>query len=416
MNVNINNNADKSKMEVLSISSFSSSESGSESSELSDFSDFSSESDKLNKSTKLDDSESAISVNEFISKDFVKLCKDYDYIPTIHPKTRRIIVLGDIHGDMKLAIKMLKIGKVISIDSDENIEWIGEDTIVVQVGDQIDRCRPHSINSLSCNIFGSTIDDEASDIKILKLFTELHYKAKIKGGKVISLLGNHELMNSLGSLEYVSKMNFDEFNDYIDSNNPSLKFQSGEEARRHAFKPGNDMAILMGCTRVSCVVIGSNLFVHAGMIDTILDELKVKKRDDLEKIDIKVRKWLLGLINKEYVKHIINSNNESMFWNRILGNIPHNISNDNPECIKHIKNVVKILQIGHIIVGHTPQSFLHGHGINGICDNKIWRVDNASSSAFHGYDKKYLTTGKIDINRTPQVLEILDDDQFNILK
>ena len=319
------------------------------------------------------------SVNEFITNDFVKLCKNYDYVPTIHPKTRRIIVLGDIHGDGKLAIDLLKIGKVISVDSDENIEWIGGDTVVVQVGDQIDRCRPHSVNSLECNMFGSTIDDEASDIKIMKLFTELHYKAKEHGGKVISLLGNHELMNSLGYMDYVSKKNFDDFNDYIDTNNPTIKFHSGEDARRHAFKPGNEMAIFMGCTRVSCLIIGSNLFVHAGIIDTILDEMKVKKKSDIENIDVTVRKWLLGLINKEYVKHIINSSDKSMFWTRVLGNIPYNISNDNPECDDHLKNVVNILQIGHIIIGHTPQSFLHGHGINGICDNKIWRVDNASS-------------------------------------
>lgn len=375
-------------------------------------------SDNLESTTNLSDGslDSTNLVNEFISKDFVELCKNYDYIPTIQPKTRRIIVLGDIHGDIKLAYKLLKIGKVISVDSNKNIKWIGGDTVVVQVGDQIDRCRPYSINSLKCNMAGSTKDDEASDVKILELFTELHYKAKEHGGKVISLLGNHELMNSMGHMDYVSKMNLDEFDNYIDEKNPTIKFKSGEDARLYAFKPGNKYAVFMGCTRVSCVIIGSNLFVHAGIIDTILDEMKVKKKNDLENIDITVRKWLLGLINKNYIEHIIKPSDKSMFWNRILGNIPYNVSNDNPECINYLKNVVKILTIGHIIIGHTPQSFIHGHGINGICDNKIWRVDNGSSAAFHGFDKIHSTTGKVDKNREPQVLEILEDTQFNVLK
>lgn len=407
-NHEITSSAEIDNSEILSLSSSSNSSSISSGLQLSEFNSF---------SDNPDNTHSKNDVNEFILQDFVKLCKNYEYIPSIHPKTRRIVVLGDIHGDEKLALEMLKIGKVISIDSDENIEWIGGDTVVVQVGDQIDRCRPHSVDSLSCNVFGSTINDEASDIKIMKLFTELHYKAKKYEGKVISLLGNHELMNSLGYMDYVSKMNFSEFNDYIDMNNPSLKFNSGEDARRHAFKPGNEMAVFMGCTRVSCLIIGSNLFVHAGIIDIIMDKLKIKKRNDVENIDITVRKWLLGLINKEYVKHIINASEKSMFWTRILGNIPYDVSNENTECIDHIKNVLSVLEIGHIIVGHTPQSFLHGHGINGICNDKIWRVDNGSSSAFHGYDKKYdKETGNVDENRKPQVLEILDDSQFNILK
>jgi hypothetical protein len=353
--------------------------------------------------------------NEFITDDFVKLCKNYDYIPTVQPKTRRIIALGDIHGDYPLVLKLLKIGKVIDIDGADNINWIGGDTIVVQVGDQIDSCRPKSINA-DCNIEGSTINDEGNDILILQFFTDLHYKAKEHGGQVISLLGNHELMNVTGYMDYVSKMNLDKFKDYKDDKKPELKFNTEKEARYHAFKPGNEFGTYLGCTRVSCVIIGSNLFVHAGIIDSILDELKVKKQKDIESIDIKIRKWLLGLINKEYIKHIINGSEKSMFWTRILGNIPHNMSSENNKCIEHIGNVVKILQIGKIVIGHTPQSFIHGQGINSVCDNSVWRVDNGSSHAFHGFDKDYLATGKININREPQVLEILNDTQFNILK
>src|SRR5437868_5534500 len=163
--INKNNN----DLEILSLSFSSLEDSSSLSSSLSSSSSSSSSSSLSDKNDNNNNFDTKNSVNDFVSKDFVNLCKNYDYIPTIHPKTKRIIVLGDIHGDKKLAIKLLKIAKVISVDEDENITWIGGDTVVVQVGDQIDRCRPHSINSLSGNIFGSIVDNEESDIKIMKL-------------------------------------------------------------------------------------------------------------------------------------------------------------------------------------------------------------------------------------------------------
>jgi hypothetical protein len=57
---------------------------------------------------------------------------------SIFPPVKRIIVLGDIHGDYNMMIELLKLAKVI----DDKDNWIGDETYVVQVGDQIDRCRP----------------------------------------------------------------------------------------------------------------------------------------------------------------------------------------------------------------------------------------------------------------------------------
>ena len=70
--------------------------------------------------------------------DIEKICKDYDKVPHIFPAVNRIIAIGDIHGDLDLCKEYLKVGKVI----DDNMNWIGGDTVVVQVGDQVDRCRP----------------------------------------------------------------------------------------------------------------------------------------------------------------------------------------------------------------------------------------------------------------------------------
>ncbi len=328
-------------------------------------------------------------------------CSEYVDLPLmIQPSAKRIIVLGDIHGDYKLMLDMLKLANVI----DRNKKWIGKDTIVVQVGDQIDNCRP-AINK-KCN---EIIDeqDEDSDIKILEYMYKLHLQALKQGGQVISLLGNHELMNSMGITEYVSKQNMygETMKKYAQENNVDISM-----ARKHAFMPNNKYGKFLGCTRLSCVIIGKNLFVHGGLIDKFMAMMKLKNTKDLEYVDDIVRGWLLGVIETEQAQELL-THPDSLFWTRILGNLKNNDKN----CDKYIENVLQYMKIGKIIIGHTPQSFMHNHGINSVCDNKIWRVDNGSSKAFDKYDTHYVNFGTINEYRKPQVLEIINDNVFRVI-
>jgi Icc-related predicted phosphoesterase len=342
---------------------------------------------------------------------FEQYCKNYKYLPTVLPKARRIVAIGDIHGDYRLCIKLLKIAQVI----DNNLNWIGGDTIVVQVGDQIDRCRPY--NGKNCSLQETTLDDEHSDIKILKFFTKLDKIAQknVPPGKVISLLGNHELLNVQGYFNYVSYEGISKFDNYKDPSNPNLLFESGQEARKYSFRPGNEYSKFLACTRLGAVIIGSNLFVHAGIIDHFIKQLNLENVNDLEDINIKIQKWLLGLIDKKYVDDIINGTQYSMFWNRILGNLPKDVSLKDPRCANYITEALRIFNVDSMIIGHTPQSFINNDKINSTCSNKVWRVDNGSSKAFNIFDHEYIKTGKITDSRKPQVLEILNDDTFNVL-
>jgi hypothetical protein len=69
-----------------------------------------------------------------------------------------------------------------------------------------------------------------------------------------------------------------------------------------------------------------------------------------------------------------------------------------------------------MFIGHTPQSFSYSENINSTCDNSVWRVDNGSSKAFDKFDNEYNETGRVTKNRKAQVLEILNDTEFNILQ
>lgn len=335
---------------------------------------------------------------------FKELCPNYPYLPTILPASERIIALGDIHGDYELAIKLLKIARVI----DDSVNWIGGDTTVVQVGDQNDRCRPYHNN---CAYPDETVDDEASDIKIFKLFTNLHKQAIKEGGAVFSLFGNHEYMNHMGNMSYVSFKGLKEFENYEDPEIPGKIIKNGLHGRKYAFSPGKEIAKFMACTRQSILIIGSNLFVHAGVLPEYLMEINVNNRDDLSKINIDIRKWLLGKINSEYVEEIINGSKYSMFWTRLLGKIPPGTSLDDPQCLR-MTPALELLQVDRMLFGHTPQFYENKTGINSSCDNKLIKLDTGSSKAFakfvHPEMKEFVK---------PQVVEILrDGEEINILK
>lgn len=329
-------------------------------------------------------------------------CPNYKYIPTIIEKKRRIIAIGDLHGDYELTIKILLLAKII----DKNLNWIGKDSVVVQTGDKVDGFRPNSINDKNDN---GTADE---DIKILNFFYELNLKAEKYNGAVYSLLGNHEIMNVLGDLRYVSKKSLLEFAEYQDDKiifkekfSKLSDIDRGIVARKYAFQPGNKYATFLGCANIGCIIIGSFLFAHAGIVPEFMNNYSIKNRNDIINFNNEIRKWLLGKSDNDKVKNMI-SNNNSPFWSRLLGYIPNNIPSDNDLC-KPLNQVLDLIKIKHMVIGHTPQM----EGISSTCYKKnkpsLFKIDIGASRAF---DKFKNNTTNI------QVLEILNDGEFiNIL-
>jgi hypothetical protein len=358
-------------------------------------------------------------ITDFESEDnkiFNKYCSGYKYFPIILPARnddQDIIVIGDLHGDFELTLKTLRIAKVI----DTNNKWSGGDTYVIQVGDQVDNCRPldKKCDEKDDSILSSYSGEIAEDVYVLKFLTELNKQANEKGGAVISLLGNHEIMNVNGNMNYVSYNDLEKFKNYKDADNPNLSFSTGKNARIHAFKPGNEYAKFLACTRLPALIIGSYIFVHAGFIQGFLKEVDIKNRYDLYKISIIIRKWLLGLINKNNVINIIKSKPYSLFWDRVLGGIPPNLNNNDPLCEKHLKNVLQLFDVKSMFIGHTPQSFTHHHGINKTCGNQLWRVDFGGSFGFNKFDNQYNDNKNIIDYRHAQVLKIRGDNREPVI-
>jgi hypothetical protein len=91
----------------------------------------------------------------------------------------RIVAVGDVHGDLNSFVAILKAAQIL----DGNGKWSGGNSILVQTGDVLDR--------------GS------QGRQSLDLLMQLEQQAPKQGGRVYTLLGNHEVMNLMGDLRYV---------------------------------------------------------------------------------------------------------------------------------------------------------------------------------------------------------------------
>jgi Calcineurin-like phosphoesterase len=100
-----------------------------------------------------------------------------------HPSAQsssRLIAIGDIHGAYDEFVSILiRTGLV-----DAQQRWTGEHATLVQTGDFTDR--------------GPGVR------KVMDLLMTLEQKAKFERGEVVTLLGNHEVINIIGDLRYVT--------------------------------------------------------------------------------------------------------------------------------------------------------------------------------------------------------------------
>ena len=361
---------------------------------------------------------------------------------------RDIIAIGDIHGDIQLMLDTLKIGGLIQLinlnnsnaikiirkdkkDTIEYYEWIGGNKIVVQVGDQIDRCRPTTNGFNNCKEQDTTYQDEASDIEILLFFTKLHQKALVEGGAVYSLLGNHELMNIIGDISYVSYKNFDQLqiedreeNVIIDeitkvinkTNNNSIDHNI--QRRKNIFRPGGILAKFIACTRYSILIVNGYLFVHGGVLDSFRRHYN-KKKQDFDLLNNEIKKFMSDDKNSDLnfykrILHFIFHTDYSPFITRDLTKVTKDI-----EPCTHVETIIKHYGLKGIIIGHTPQN----NGINSTCNikgkNTLFKIDVASSKAFYIENNipGKAQVLKINNNDTTEVLQFRNgiDNTFGII-
>lgn len=383
-----------------------------------------------------------------------------NYLSTAHhklhilPPARRIIVIGDIHGDLDVAVKCLILaGCIATIDppeikSIENMDaffkslvWTGTDTQVVQLGDQIDRVRPRrwDRNSISQT---EAHDDEGSTLEIFYLFWHLNHlaqQARPQAGAVHCIIGNHEIMNVEGDFSYVSSAEFNSFKNHLahvyypNSKFPyhsrtlknthetrkSKSLPVGYRERLYAFSPTGLCSNFMAQNYYTLLQIGNWLFCHGS------PTLSTFASYEIDLINTITSMYLLGLDSQDsnrieyHFDKIMNNDASSriptsLIWSRTFGEIQPSQSEhalttmlDNILATYNEKNNNTLRQnkATHIAIGHTPQ--IHDNeqlGINSTCHGRVWRCDVGMSKAFTNKDNS-------NKKRKIQVLEIIDNKQ-----
>ena len=272
--------------------------------------------------------------------------------PSTLESPERLVGFADVHGDYDAAVSVLKLAGLI----DDDLQWSGGETVVVQTGDQLDRG-----------------DGEQA---ILDLFEGLSEQAWDAGGGFYPLLGNHETMNVQLDLRYVTQGGFDDFADteYDASDAFYDDYTELQRGRVAAFRPGGPYAtILAGHNLV--MQVGGTVFVHGGILPEHAEA-------GLQTINDEVRAWMLGEA-EEPDRWIGDA--DAPVWTRVYSD---DDDDDASKACDWLEEALDILGADRMVVGHTVQDMP-----NPACNDRVWRVDVGMAEYYGG---------------TPAAVEVVD--------
>ncbi|GIL72967.1 hypothetical protein Vretimale_4613 [Volvox reticuliferus] len=285
--------------------------------------------------------------------------------PTYVTATGRIVAIGDLHGDLDKAVEALKLGRVISVTDEGEVAWVGGDTIVVQLGDVLDR--------------GDV------EIGIVNLLRYLDVEARKCGGAVFMLNGNHESLNVCGDFRYVTPGAFAESALYAGLSESDLKdWQLVAKVRYSLFKPGGDLAKEFA-RNPTVLVVNDTVFAHGGL-------LPIHVEYGIERLNTEVAAWMRGDQqpdgNKCPPPFLAMGDANSVMWNRTLSKERFATPYERYHACRALQQALAKVRGKRLVVGHTPQL----SGVNCECENQVWRIDVGMSYGV--------------LNRPVQVLEI----------
>ncbi|CAM6099220.1 unnamed protein product [Calypogeia fissa] len=315
----------------------------------------------------------------------------------VYAPGRRIVAIGDVHGDLPRTEWALQLAGVLSADGLGR--WIGGSTVLVQVGDILDRGQ--------------------DEIAILSLLHNLSQQAQRRGGAVFQINGNHETMNVEGDFRFVEPGGFEEAEDfteyceevhdgdyeaafagwYIASKKrkatrlcPSIvswifnpmKMQKGAAARAFLFSPGGPLARKLSQHGVVLKVNGW-LFAHGGVLPHHVEY-------GLKRLNEEVTQWMRGdqsqASNQTQLPFMAIRGYDSVVWSRLYSRDDNFSPQDKLKAQAVLEATLEAVGAKALVVGHTPQPY----GANCECKGQVWRIDVGMSSGV--------------LNAEPEVLEM----------
>jgi len=238
-----------------------------------------------------------------------------------------LVAVGDLHGDLTQALAVLRLAGVV----DDDGHWAGGRATLVQTGDTTDRGP----------------DSKA----LLDLMRRLADEAEAEGGRVVALLGNHEVMNLTGDWRYVHPGDLEAF--------------GGAEARRRALALDGPYGGWLKGLPVAAD-LGDAIFVHGG----IRPGLAVRGVDRLNQ---EARDSLMGATPTSTAAEILGP--EGPLWFRDYVSAPES------EACPALARALDALGRDRMVVGHTTR---RDGRIQTRCGGRLHVIDIGISRAYGG--------------------------------
>ena len=306
-------------------------------------------------------------------------------VPADAQPAPRIVAVGDLHGDYDAWIAIARAARLV----DSSGRWAGGRTTLVQLGDVTDR-GPDSL-------------------KIIRNLQQLQKDAAKAGGRVAVLLGNHEAMNLVGDLRYVTPGEFAAFADnrsparrervYMASRqaleaaaratNPNIKPSEVREQwlartplgwveHRQAWGPNGELGRWVRANP-AVLKIGDTLFVHGGISAEYaplgIDEINRRASAALASADSKPGSiledpfgplWYRGLVTRDPK---LDPDGAAASAGKVR-----------PPIEQELAAVLAATGAKRIVVGHTPSL----QGIIIGADGRLIRADSGISRYYGG--------------------------------
>ena len=240
--------------------------------------------------------------------------------PTPVVLDQRVVALGDLHADLAQTLAALRLAGVV----DEQAHWSGGTDILVQTGDQTDR-GPDSL-------------------AILQLLVRLETEAEAAGGRVVALIGNHEVMNTHGDWRYVTP--------------DDVAAYGGVEARARDFS-ADGMSGQFVRNHDAVALVGDTVFVHGGIHPDWAEK-------GIDAINAEVR---IGIDHPEH--EAVGA--DGPLWFRGYAQAPE------PDVCEPLDDALRSLGARRMVMGHTVQA---SGEVTTRCDGKLALIDVGLASYY----------------------------------
>lgn len=256
--------------------------------------------------------------NEDADQFTFQLRNDYKIPPNTYPRAEKLLAISDFEGNFDAFYSLLITNKVM----DKAYNWTYGDGHLVIAGDMMDR----GVNVTQC----------------LWLLYKLEQAAEKVGGQVHFILGNHEVMNLHGVIDYVDPKYLAVAMEIADNPDPRNAYVSLMSKKQELVKWMYSKNIMEK--------IGDILFVHGGISEELVkSDLNLQKINDTAR-KLYTKNFALAPIKDENVR-LINGRKGPLWYRGMAVKHGKHYDKASPEIVQ---KVLKKYEVNHVVIGHTP--------------------------------------------------------------